>query len=77
MTEQAKGSADIHGNPRIHSALIISINAERQRPRRGGGGTGGVGEFLGAGSDGMGQGEGGCLVRVEGMFAFALKILLL
>lgn len=40
VTAQAKGSADIHGNPPIHSALIISINAERQRPRRRGGGAG-------------------------------------
>lgn len=47
-TEQAKGSADIHGNLRIHSAVIISINAERQWQGEGRG-QGGVGEFWGVG----------------------------
>lgn len=58
VTAQAKGSADVHGNPPIHSALIISINAERLRPRRGGGGTRGVGEFWEAGSVGWGRMKG-------------------
>lgn len=54
MTEQAKGSADIHGNRRIHSAVIISINAERQWQRRGGGGGTGVWEsFWGWGRVGL------------------------
>lgn len=53
MTEQAKGSADMHGNRWIHSAVIISINAERQWQRRGGGGHRGVGEFWGVGSGGI------------------------
>ena len=46
--EQAKGSADIHGNLRIHSVVIISINAERQWQGEGRG-QGGVGEFWGGG----------------------------
>lgn len=58
VSAKAKGSADIHGNPPIHSALIISINAERQRPRRGGGGAGGVGEFWEAGSVAWGRMKG-------------------
>lgn len=45
--EQAKGSTDIHGNLQIHSVVIISINAERQRQTRGGGK--GVWESLGGG----------------------------
>ena len=56
-TEQAKGSADIHGNLRIHSAVIISINAERQWQGEGRG-QGGVGEFWGGGGGGGGGGEG-------------------
>ncbi|CAB1431641.1 unnamed protein product [Pleuronectes platessa] len=50
--EQAKGSADIHGNLRIHSVVIISINAERQWQGEGRG-QGGVGEFWGLGLGGM------------------------
>lgn len=65
-TEQAKGSADIHGNLRIHSAVIISINAERQWQGEGRG-QGGVGEFWGVGLGregvewkGGGEGWGAC-----------------
>lgn len=48
VTEQAKGSTDIHGNLQIHSVVIISINAERQW-RGEGRGHGAVGEFWGWG----------------------------
>lgn len=52
MTEQAKGSTDIHGNLQIHSVVIISINAERQWQGVGRG-QGGVGEFWGVGLGGI------------------------
>lgn len=57
-TEQAKGSTDIHGNLQIHSAVIISINAERQCSGVGLG-QGGVGEFWREGLHRMKGDDGG------------------
>lgn len=48
MPVQAKGSTDIHGNLQIHSAAIISINAERQRRGKGWGHEGVREFYLGA-----------------------------
>lgn len=65
---QAKGSTDIHGNLQIHSAAIISINAERQW-RGEGRGHEGVREFdLGGGvtwMEWMGE-RGRCLGKGPG-----------
>lgn len=54
VTEQAKGSTDIHGNLQIHSVVIISINAKRQWQGKGWGQ--GVWESFGGG---IGEKEGG------------------